>query len=159
MYSAITRHATTIRANACRTHVVSSVITWEAEAILTRFLHRKPYQPISIVEPTDLHRLHVRFFVPWRMYISHCSRDERLHPKVLHIYSLMYFFNPLNLSFACSSTSSSLQIANLNQSSARCAFSSVKNSVGGMAATPSSMMQNHMSLKSRGRSATWGGKG
>lgn len=75
------------------------------------------------------------------------------------IYSLMYFFNPLSLSFACSSTSSCLQTANRSQSSTMWALASVKNSVGGIAATPSSLMQNHESLKSRGLFATWGGNG
>lgn len=71
-----------------------------------------------------------------------------------YLYALIYFFSPLSLSFACSSTSSGLQTANRNQSSARCALSSVKNSVGGIAATPSSLIQNHESLKSRGLLAT-----
>jgi hypothetical protein len=94
------------------------------------------------------------------VYISHSGKKFSTHPSLTPLlYSLMYFFNPLSLSLACSNTSSSLQIANRSQSSARCALSSVKNSVGGMAATPSSMMQNHMSLKSRGRSATCGGNG
>jgi len=67
---------------------------------------------------------------------------------------LMYFFKPLSLSFASSSTLSFLQTANRSQSSARCAFASVKNSVGGIAATPSSARTNQQSLKSRGRDAT-----
>ena len=40
-------------------------------------------------------------------------------PKSSLPYSLMYFFKPLSLSLACSNTSSSLQTANRNQSSAR----------------------------------------
>lgn len=73
--------------------------------------------------------------------------------------ALIYFLNPLSLSFACSRTSSGLQTAKRSQSSTVCALASVKNSVGGMAATPSSLMQNQDSLKSRGRLATCGGKG
>jgi len=85
---------------------------------------------------------------------------SKLHPRSqCRHYSSIYFLNPLNLSFALSSTSSSLHTANLSQSSTMCALASVKNSVGGIAATPSSLMQNQLSLKSRGRLATWGGKG
>lgn len=74
-------------------------------------------------------------------------------------HASIYLLNPLNLSFALSNTSSSLHTANRSQSSTICAFASVKNSVGGIAATPSSLMQNQLSLKSRGRLATCGGKG
>jgi len=60
------------------------------------------------------------------MWLENCLQHSSLRWRpLLSPNQAIYFFSPLNLPFASSKTSSFLHTANLIQSSAKCAFSSV----------------------------------
>jgi hypothetical protein len=98
-------------ANACRLHYCMGVLNYTFAPSPNVILSID--QRVYTRGTGCLHRL--RFSIPCTFRAL--TRHNLSNGKIL--YSLMYFFKPLNLSFACSSTSSSLQIANRSQSSAR----------------------------------------
>jgi hypothetical protein len=112
MYAACnnTIYSSSNGANACRPYYCMGVLNYTFRAFSKLNTVNRSADTLG---SGCLHTL--RFSIP----CTFPTRTCRILSNRELFYSLMYFFSPLSLSLACSSTSSSLQTANRSQSSAR----------------------------------------